>query len=166
MKTTLSIDASKVRELYNAGNGTVKTILKKSFGKNFFKKDITDRVKTYEDALIVLGVTDCLTISFIGTRTFNRVDKSLPKHVIAHIKLCTIIEALNEGWRPNWDNEEERKYYPYFNMPPSSFAFCGSFCDYSDAHAGSGSRLCLKSKELSDYCGTQFLDLWKEFMLK
>ncbi len=165
MKTILSIDASTARELYNAGCGAVKTILEKSFGKGFFKGDITCRVKTYEDALHILGVEDFLTIS-VGVSTSNTLNRLFPPHVIAYIKLYTIIEALNEGWEPNWDDADQAKYYPFFFMSPSSFAFCDSTYDYSNANAGCGSRFCLKSKELSNYCGTQFFDLWKEFMLK
>lgn len=162
MKTTLSIDASKARELYNAGCGAVKTILEESFGKDFFKRDIADRVKTYEDALNVLGVEDFLTVRNGSTCTFGKL---LSSHMVAYIKLRTIIKALNEGWKPNWNDGYECKYYPYFVMSPSSFAFSGSAYADSFAHAGSGSLLCLKSKELSDYCGKQFIDLWRDVQL-
>lgn len=163
MKTTLSISASKARELYNAGCGAVKTILEESFGKDFFKKDITDRIKTYEDALKALGVEDFLTVKIGIICTFGRL---LPPYVIAYIKLCVIIEALNEGWEPDWDNKNEYKWRPWFIMSPSSFAFDGSDYGRLAACVGSGSLLCFKSQKLSDYCGTQFLHLWKEFMLK
>ena len=33
------------------------------------------------------------------------------------------------------------------------------------AFAGSGSRLKLKSRELADYCGKQFEDIWKDIQL-
>lgn len=167
MKTTLSIDTSKARELYNVGCGAVKTILEESFGKDFFKRDITDRVKTYKDALDVLRREDFLTMH-VGLSEVYTFGTFLSSDVAAYMKLCTIVEALNEGWKPNWDDKYERKYYPFFFMSPSSFAFDESVCTCSSASAcpGCGSRLCLKSKELSDYCGTQFLYLWKEFMLK
>ena len=50
-------------------------------------------------------------------------------------------------------------------MSPSSFAFDVSFYDRTLAVAGSGSRLALKSEELADYCGKQFIELWKEMLL-
>ena len=51
------------------------------------------------------------------------------------------------------------------SLSPSSFAFGGSDYVYEFAVAGSGSRLALKSEELADYCGRQFLQLWKEIIL-
>ena len=50
-------------------------------------------------------------------------------------------------------------------LSPSSFAFNASDCDDAHAGAGSGSRLALKSEELADYCGKQFVELWKEMLL-
>ena len=50
-------------------------------------------------------------------------------------------------------------------LSPSSFAFFVSYYAYTYATAGSGSRLALKSEELADYCGKQFIELWKEMLL-
>ena len=50
-------------------------------------------------------------------------------------------------------------------LSPSSFAFNASGCDLVIALAGSGSRLALKSEELANYCGKQFVELWKEMLL-
>ena len=37
---------------------------------------------------------------------------------IARRKLETITEALNEGWRPDWNNTNEYKYFPWFRILP------------------------------------------------
>ena len=79
--------------------------------------------------------------------------------------MVVIVEALNEGWKPDWDNYNEAKYYPWFEMSPSSFAFDVSTYDNEAALAGSGSRLKLKSRELAKYCGEQFKDIWKDIQL-
>ena len=49
---TLQISEQKARELYKTGSKDLKTILEESFTKEFFSNDITDRIKTYEDACI------------------------------------------------------------------------------------------------------------------
>lgn len=155
---TLQISEQKAKELYKSGHQEFKTILEESFGKDFFFQKITDRIKTYEDACNELGIPllDEAKLMELG----------LTKHDIAYQKLATIIKALNEGWVPDVCDDVYR-WYPWFcpNWSPSSFAFRDSRCAYSDAYAGSRSRLCLKSEELSNYCGKQFLDLWKEHIL-
>ena len=120
-------------------------------------KKITELVKTFEDARKLTGRPD--------VPDFSNLPTDMRKHFEAQYKMIVIAEALNEGWIPDWDNYNEYKYYPWFEMSPSSFAFSDSLCYFADAYAGSGSRLCLKNKELSEYCGKQFIDLWKQFII-
>lgn len=156
---TLQISEKKAMELYKNGSDELKTVLEESFGKEFFQRKITDRIKTYEDACAELGI--------YSLDEAKLMDFGLTKHDIAYQKLATVVKALNEDWTPDVCDSSVYRWYPWFktNGSPSSFAFRGSICDYAVADAGSGSRLCLKSNELSDYCGKQFIDLWKQFIL-
>lgn len=156
---TLQISEQNARQLYLTASPEFKTTLEDSFGKDFFSQSIMDRVKSYEDACSVLG-EDPMDEESLRNLGFS-------KDEIVYRKLKTIARALNEGWVAKvYDNEEER-YYPYFrhNGSPSGFAFYYSLCGRSFACAGSGSRLCFKSSELSDYAGRQFIDLWREFII-
>jgi hypothetical protein len=131
----------------------------KSIFKNTQKEsgDIKDRVKTYEDACAELG-----------RQPYNEdalMKLGLTRNDIAYQKMVVIVEALNEGWKPDWNNTNERKCFPWFWMSPSYFAFLVSGCDGGNAFAGSGSRLKLKSYELADYCGKKFVDIWKDIQL-
>ena len=156
---TLQISEKKAMELYKNGSDELKTVLEESFGKEFFQRKITDRIKTYEDACAELGI--------YSLDEAKLMDFGLTKHDIAYQKLATVVKALNEDWTPDVCDSSVYRWYPWFrtNGSPSSFAFNGSLCDSADAFAGSGSRLCLKSNELSDYCGKQFIALWKQFIL-
>lgn len=156
---TLQISEQKARELYKSGSSELKSILEESFGKDFFSQKITDRVKTYEDACRELSMNPLDKNKLIGF--------GFTKHDIAYQKLVTIVKALNEGWVPDVCDYRVYRWYPWFktNGSPSSFAFDVSYCACASARAGCGSRLCLKSKELSEYCGKQFIDLWKQFII-
>ena len=103
------------------------------------------QIKTYEDALRVLGRED-----------FSR--ENLYPREIARRKLEIIIEALNEGWKPDFNNIKQTKWYCCAD---------GSFSIYSltAAYSYFGVLLCLKSKKLADYIGEQFKDLYKEMLL-
>lgn len=156
---TLQISEQKARELYKSGSGELRSILEESFGKDFFSQKITDRVKTYEDA--------CRELSMNPLDENKLMKLGLTKHDIAYQKLVTIAKSLNEGWVPNVCDNSVYRWYPWFvtNGSPSSFAFDDSYYGSARASAGSGSRLCFKNKELSEYCGKQFIELWKQFIL-
>lgn len=156
---TLQISEQKARELYKSGSGELRSILEESFGKDFFSQKITDRVKTYEDA--------CRELSMNPLDENKLMKLGLTKHDIAYQKLVTIAKSLNEGWVPNVCDNSVYRWYPWFvtNGSPSSFAFRDSYYAYATARAGCGSRLCFKNKELSEYCGKQFIELWKQFIL-
>lgn len=96
------------------------------------------------------------------------VVSSIPKKyrdaIVAHFKLVIIAEALNEGWKPNWEDYNEYKYYPYFDMQ-SGFGFVVTLCGTWHAYAGGGSRLCFKTRELAEFAGRKFRKLYKAYMV-
>ncbi len=123
--------------------------------------NITDKVKTFEDACSVLGINpEDFKITY--PEKVNHHAKALA----AHTKLIIIAEALNEGWVPDWSNREWDKWFPWFDFNDSSsssgrFSFYDSDDRYS--YSNCGSRLCFKSEELADYAGKQFEDLYREY---
>ena len=147
------------------------------------ENDITDRIKTFEDACEVLGDDDNLVSEF----------KSLikDKHsydVIAYVKLRIIVKALNEGWKPSFDGK--RIHYPVFStwekdeydelneiekkdfcmVHKSSYvkdgciSFTTAFLDSSDEYLHIGSKLVFKTSKLAEYCAHQFIDIWADYL--
>lgn len=149
-------------------------------------KDIKERVKTFEDAVMILGNDNQAVIDYFAisrTRCAN--------DILAFAKLRVIAEALNEGWKPTFDKDEWR-YYPWFYITPekeyeeldnnekkscrvplrsvnNANANGGLVCAFAN-NAGSvsntnyGMRLALKTKELAKYCGEQFIEEWADFL--
>ena len=155
---TLNVDKKNALKAWREADNKGKQMLENLYGKEIFaNQNVMDRIKTFEDAMEETGRK--------GVPDFSDLPKDMRRHFIALYKMEVITEALNEGWKADWDNSDENKYYPYFIMSPSSFAFGGSDCACAWADAGCGSRLCLKSEKLSNYCGKQFIDLWKQFIL-
>ena len=112
-------------------------------------KNITHIVKSFEDVCIILNIN-------LDYSHYNS------KISIATEKLELIYKVLNQGWKPNWSNSNEYKYFPYFKMSPFGFddAGCGIWVTVSDA----GSRLCGKTDTIAEYTGRQFEDLYRDFM--
>jgi hypothetical protein len=147
---TLTIDEAKAREIYPTASCELKTILEDTFSKQFFSQKITDRVKSFEDACKVTG-GDPESRGF----TVGSTDE------IAYKKLKTIISALNEDWKPDWNNSNEPKYYPWFYQNAPGFRLHDVICGYTASCVGS--RLCFKSRELAEYAVKQFFSLYKDF---
>lgn len=149
-KITLSISLNEAKILYKEATLERKLELEELFPE--LKPQVTDKVKTYEDALKVL-------------KRDHFDENNLYPREIARRKLEIIIETLNEGWKPDWENCHQTKWYPYFYG--ATAGFWRSFASYSPAHAYSsiGIRLCCKSEEIANYVGKQFLDLYKEMFL-
>ena len=106
------------------------------------------QIKTYEDALRIL-------------KRDHFDENNLYPREIARRKLEVIIEAMNEGWKPDWENYSELKWYPYFQEQTGGLGY--SFPTYAIANCGG--RLFCKSEEIADYIGRQFLYLYKEMLL-
>jgi hypothetical protein len=146
----LQIDEKNALKLYPSASNEFKQMLHDSFGEKFFQQKITDRVKTYGDACEVLGISS----EIIGY-------DELSEDEVAYIKLKVVIKALNEGWKPNWDNSNEPKYYPWFYMNKPGFRLDSVFGCYDSS--GVGSRLCFQKQEVAEYAAKQFFDLYKTF---
>ena len=144
IKISLSIDEAKL--LHNGATEERKLALEELFPE-LKPISIIDRVKTYKDALEVLNRDH-----------FN--ETNLYPREISRRKLEIIIEALNEGWKADLNNHKQYKWYFYF-----SGAYAAASYSPSAAYAVFGVRLCLKSKELADYVGTQFRYLYEEMLL-
>ena len=94
--------------------------------------------------------------------------KHLAKGTVAHYKLMVIVEALNDGWKPDWNNSGQPKYFPWFDMEkdknnPIGFRLSVVLvcCTYSYV----GSRLCFQKREVAEYAAKTFLKLYRDYFL-
>jgi hypothetical protein len=115
------------------------------------------KIKTFQQACKKLGIKSALP-------DVSALPKDQQKAIIAHYKLVIIAKALNDGWKPNWKDSSQWKYYPWFDMQSGS-----GLSYYDDVYAYSispvGSRLAYKSSDLARYAGKQFIKLYKDYFL-
>lgn len=90
------------------------------------------KIASYEDACRVLNIQP------INEEVFNIFPKEDQRSMLAYHKLTVITRALNNGWKPNWDDQNEWKYYPLFR-----YVNAGLSCavTYSAASATAAARL-------------------------
>ena len=92
------------------------------------------------------------------------IPDGLSRSMQALFQLEKIIEVANEGWYPDFENENEYKYFPYFYMENGCQVFHCVHCWVSLATVPATSLF--KSRELAEYAGTQFIDIYtKAFAL-
>ena len=116
-----------------------------------------EHVKSYEDACRVLGVEpmDEKAMAAAGFRADE----------IARRKLETITAALNDGWKPDWNNTHQYKYAPWFWVKPRpGQTYAGLAADTRSTPlittAYVGSRLCFKNPAVACYAANQFTELY------
>ena len=194
----LSITAENALAAYNNADDNGKRLLENLFGKRTFLTDVTNRIKTFEDACQELGDENPLVSQYNGlVGYFESVSDELcfteeMHDIVAYLKLRIITAALNEGWIPLF-TENEYRYYPWFILytkdefenlvedeksrcrvvgrsSGNAVAFGGvGFAYASNASSRSGtsygSRLAFKSRELAEYCGKQFIDIWSDYII-
>lgn len=151
------------------------------------KKPVTERVKTFDDACKELGIDAEAIQQQWQDAGITMLDE------VAYQKLRIITAALNEGWEPEF-KEDEYRYYPYcilytkaeieqkddewkdeHNLQlwigggySSDGADCGLASAYSYnagsyAYASLSARLAHKTEELAIYSGKQFTELWANY---
>lgn len=157
---TLQIKQDSLLVAFRNAGKEGKQVLSDLFGKQVALYDnITDRVKSFEDACQVLGIST-------NVPEVKGLPRKHQKAIIANYKLIIIAEALNEGWKPNWQDSDEYKYYPWFDMSnPAGVGYSYTNYTASITYANFGSRLCLKNRELAIYFGQTFTDLFNDSLL-
>lgn len=152
-------------------------------------RPVTERIKTFEDAMMATGMTIPLSENQLSY---------LPKDVVAYMKLRIIAAALNELHEATLEEfpkftTDEYRYYPWFYLytqeeidemdeekkkslwlfggSSSIGAHCGLASAYSDSawsssRARLSARLAVKTEELAVYFGKQFRDIWAEYVFK
>lgn len=150
------------------------------------KIPITEKIKTFKDACATLGENHPAVYLYhrfiINTPAFMHASD-----VLAYLELRIIVTALNEGWEPKF-TENECRYYPWFHLytkeqydglndekkeycvlhSGSYFGFVNCFVSHDALHPStdSGSQLAFKTKELAEYAGKQFKNLYKQYLIK
>lgn len=155
---TVTLSKDGLELILKIAGPKVKKKLKELVGSQLEPKDIKDRVKSFEDACKVLSLDPNMSLPFDAA-----TKDDYEKGVNAFAKLSIICKALNEGWKPDWTDDDQLKYYPWFRFIPGS-GFSYDDYDYVRTLTRVGSRLCFKTDDLATYAGKQFLDIYNEFL--
>ena len=189
----ITISKQDLLKAYREAEQSQKEFMKQLFGADTFASNVMERVKTFQDAVNELGDDNPLVQQFVCVCNiaFNNSSVKFDADIIAYLKLRIITAALNEGWEPQF-TEDEYRYYPYFYLitkeeyeqlsdedkvrcvgRSDDNAYAGGGLVYAVTSDGSaysysnvGVRLAFRTSELAKYAGKQFLDIWADFVFK
>lgn len=152
-------------------------------------RPITERIKSFQDAIKELGSEHPLVVEFEMFQGCDCAPQS--EDLLAYLKLRIITKALNEGWEPKFV-KGERRWYGWYNLITkeqydklsdedkrrvvyrSSYdaysyggvSYAGASYDSLHPDATIGSRLAFKSEKLAAYAGRQFAEIYADFCFK
>ncbi|WP_410221908.1 hypothetical protein [Pedobacter sp.] len=116
-------------------------------------------IKTLADAVSFLGKDDADVMAFERT-----IEVSLPKDVVAYMKLRIIVKALNGDKVMDYKTISENKYFPWFNAVGSGAGFSSYDYGYADTGSDVGSRLCFIDSDRAKYAGNQFKTIYNDYI--
>lgn len=179
----------------NAGNNPeIQSLLRTLFGDAvepaIDNRPVTERIKTFDDAVAALGDEHPFVIAY---NTMCDIDEYADTDIQTYMKLRIIVDALNEGWKPEFV-EDERRWEPWFILytneeidkmnesgrakicrvvgrsSSNAYAYGGLVCanaghTSSNASTNNAARLAFKTEALARYAGTQFIEIYRDFII-
>ena len=186
----IEVPADKKAEWQEVGGKTVLVMVDEKDNR-----PVAERIKTFEDACNELGEDHPMVSVYDALVTRANGEQSLAewmgKDVVAFLKLRIITEALNEGWHPKF-TEDEYRYYPWFYIytkeeydnfseeekhrcvgragsgasASGGLVYAYSSVASADSGAVVGVRLAFSNRDLAEYAGKQFIDIWADFVFE
>lgn len=175
----MEINIENVKAVYKEADNAGKKMIRELFPNFTELIPETERIKTLYDACCEIGFDHPFVKNARQVESLKAYDVNLT--AFAHLRI--ICAALNDGWIAKPGNVS---YYPVFKFfteaevkemgnktaealyiiePKFDTDFTAA--DYSFAAMSETENSCLrlKTSELAKYCGTQFIDIWMDYLL-
>lgn len=189
----MKIDFSKEQllSIYRSGGNEARLAIKEALGDEFASTlPVTERIKTLDDAVSELGEDNPAVKAYRSIKYGYAISETDPEtaDIMAYAALRVIVEALNEGWKPQFTKGEWRWYAWYDLVSPEQIedmseeekcrvvgraysnayaygglVFSGAYHVSTSSYTSIGSRLAFKNEELAEYAAKQFGEIFADF---
>ena len=155
-------------------------------------KDTKQTIKTFVEACNALGDKHPFVLQWAAIESAFCDDKDA-NDIRAYLKLRIVVAALNDGWKPQYSVNEFR-YIPWFYIYSKEewekldddkkkrgrmfggrayhygTVFGGMSCIGADISSANTygyhpTVFAFKDQDTAYYCGTQFIDLWRHYVV-
>ena len=106
-------------------------------------------IKSYSELCAYAGIKE------LTEEDFSQFDN--PKQMLAFHQIKNIEKVYNEGWKPDFNDAEQKKYYPYFELKGGRWSFYGSYYSFVNFCGFVG---LYKDKKTSDFVGKTFINIY------
>ena len=127
-------------------------------GKDYTVEELT---KILDDAKKVSPMQRVFEYHNTTEEEFDKLYQNLPKHVKSFEKECMVVAYYNKGWKPDFNNSKEYKYYPWFYMNDFRLNCVYFYVADSDCSA----RALFKNEEDCKEAVKEFFEVFKESRL-
>ena len=172
--------------VYGNCNAVGRKAIKEQLGERLSEiLPVTDRVKTFNDAVEELGEEHEAVKAYRAVEWYLRDQMS---DIKAYLQLRIITAALNEGWEPQFVKGEYRWYGWYDLISKEDYealsdeekrrcvgrsgynayaygglVFSNAYSASSNSYTDVSSRLAFKSEKLAEYAAKQFIEIYADF---
>ncbi len=153
MEKETKMTNSEIVDIYKQSSDSEKQLLIKIFGEELFNED--DYLKVFENFCCESNVV---------YRTFIEKYSNLDENGLANEMLKQIIPTVNGGWKPDYSNSNEKKWFPYFEYAVSGFGFSRTYCGYARTYASVGSRLCFKTEQKCISTAKKYIKIYQKLL--
>jgi len=102
--------------------------------------NLFEKIKTYKDVCLELGEKE---------------------ETCSYLKIKQIEKLFSQGWKKDWSNRFQCKYYPAFEITGSGWVYFYSDCYYSISNCGVAFY---PDEKTSSFCGKTFIKEYTEFL--
>lgn len=178
----ITLSEQYIKDLYKRSNEVEKNLLERMFGRSLFDPDkiIMERIKTFNDAVDEVGHNHPLVLEYDELTTDTKYETSAN---IAFTKLKIIAKALNG--QCNLEVPNHTRWYPRFTVEKINtvnertldedivrfrqndvyFMFYDTVSNGDVVSEASNANTCFRTKELAEYAGKQFIDIYADLIL-
>lgn len=164
-------EESIILQAYNNANEEEKSVLKNLFDEGIFIKHFASKpvwIQLWDKFCFENNLNIRLPHNQ-PTSAKEEWDNScvMLRHIVEiKIHQWSQVQKLKTDWVPNWNDGNERKFYPRFNMNTLGGLFGFSYSDYGlwNANSVPGSRLCYPTAELCEETVKEFLPIYEKYM--
>jgi hypothetical protein len=159
-------------EMFLLGYDDIRNVFETGIKKHFKRKindltvkikneNITHKIRTLNDAINVLGKNDVEVINYKIIK-----NTKISQHLKSYLELVIITKALNEGWEPDWNNSNQKKWYNWFKYDSSTsrFVFHATYYVGWSANTHGSSRLCYREKSLAAFAANRFPQIYNDYL--
>ncbi len=149
---TIDFEMSFIEKMKNACTSEQLPIFEKVF-KSFLPKDEFEGIVNYSSFCKISGLKEWYLYEFE-----DHID---PKKSLAQEQLSQIEYYFGKNWKKDWNNKNQNKYAPYFDIINGRLVFLDSSDSCFSTYGGAAY---FKDKKTSDFVGNIFLSIYENLL--